>query len=388
MDLDGEKCILAITHNITDRLLAQERFRTLFESANDAIYIRDEEGRFLEVNRTACDHLGYTRDELLGMSVADIDTPEFAATLPTRSRSILEHGSGFFETTHVRRDGTTMPVEISATVLDDGDRKVILSISRDISERKRAETERAILEEQLHQAAKEESIGRLAGGIAHDFNNLLTAIRGYTNLALAELPPGEGPRQDLEQVDQAADRATGLTRQLLAFARKTELEPRVVDLGEIVEHLKPMLERLIGEDVKLVTLAQGRGAWVMADPGKIEQDDRDLHLVRTLRRGASYENALGAGYRRRHERRDTLSPVRALLHHEASGRGHRPRTGHGLGHRPSVQRDCSGGERDRQGFDFHNLTPGHRAARGPRRVASVGNGAPRVRLRHYSRRRR
>jgi signal transduction histidine kinase/ActR/RegA family two-component response regulator len=132
------------------------------------------------------------------------------------------------------------------------------------------DAERAALEAQLRQAQKMEGIGLLAGGIAHDFNNILTVIRGNATLALAALPPEEGPREDLAQIVEAADRAADLIRQLLAFARRTVLKPEVVELGTIVRRLEPMLRRLIGEDVTLVTAAQGAGS-VLADPGQIEQ---------------------------------------------------------------------------------------------------------------------
>ena len=138
------------------------------------------------------------------------------------------------------------------------------------SERDILDAERTALEAQLRQAQKMEAIGLLAGGVAHDFNNLLTVIRGNATLALAAMPPGEGPREDLEQIVEAADRAARLTSQLLAFARRTVMRPQVVELGTIVRLLEPMFRRLIGEDVTLVTASAGTGS-VLADPGQIEQ---------------------------------------------------------------------------------------------------------------------
>jgi PAS domain S-box-containing protein len=250
---------------------SEERFRTLFDFASDAIFIHDPTGNFIEVNRAACERLGYTRDELLAMSPSDLDMPEFAALVPERVSHLMAQGSAFFETAHRRRDGTVVPVELSAAVIDLGGHPAVLSIARDISERRQAETERAALEEQLRQAQKMEEIGRLAGGIAHDFNNLLTAIRGNASLALAQLPPDASVRDDLEQIEQASDRAAALTRQLLAFARRTVLQPEVVDLGAIVRRLEPMLRRLLGEDVELVTVCPPTRGAVLADPSQIEQ---------------------------------------------------------------------------------------------------------------------
>ncbi len=271
--------IVSVALDISDRYrveqalrLSEERFRRLFESAGDAIFMLDPTtGYFIEVNKATCERLGYSREELLGLTPLDVDTPEYAATFPERLKTIMARGSLSFETGLKRRDGAEIPVDMSATMVELEGRRILLAIARDISERKRAEAERAELEEQLRQAQKMEEIGRLAGGIAHDFNNLLTAIRGSASLALASLPPGDGPRDDLEQIEQAADRAAGLTRQLLAFARRTVLQPEVVDLGEIVRRLEPLLHRLIGEDIRLLTSVPDNSNFVLADPGQIEQ---------------------------------------------------------------------------------------------------------------------
>jgi signal transduction histidine kinase len=167
---------------------------------------------------------------------------------------------------HVRTQrGDYRVAEFAATAQVRDDRLVgILGIARDV-------TERLQLEQQFRQAQKMEAVGRLAGGIAHDFNNILTAITGYVDLLLEDLAAKDPRRQDAEEIRKAADRAAGLTRQLLAFSRQQVLQPRVVDLNALVSELEKMLRRLLGEDVTLATrLVAGLGR-VRADPGQLEQ---------------------------------------------------------------------------------------------------------------------
>jgi nitrogen-specific signal transduction histidine kinase/ActR/RegA family two-component response regulator len=132
-------------------------------------------------------------------------------------------------------------------------------------------TERRALEDQLRQSQKMEAVGRLAGGVAHDFNNLLTVIKGYSELMLDQLQQADPLRGSIEEVKKAADRAAGLTRQLLAFSRKQVLAPRVLDLNSIVTNMERLLQRLIGEDVQLATQLYGELGRVKADPGQTEQ---------------------------------------------------------------------------------------------------------------------
>src|SRR5438270_12988849 len=140
----------------------------------------------------------------------------------------------------------------------------IHGISRDI-------TERRDLERQLRQSQKIEAIGQLTGGIAHDFNNMLTVILGYSELMLQKLKVDDPQRSDVEQIKEAGERASSLTRQLLAFSRKQVLQPKVLDLNAVLTNMDRMLQRLIGEDIDLVTIpAPGLGR-VHADPGQIEQ---------------------------------------------------------------------------------------------------------------------
>ena len=238
--------------------------RTVLEHIADAVFITDAEGRYLDVNPRACELTGYTREELLRLSSPDTYPQENRAEARSRLHEIAAQtggGSRFFERRLIRKDGTERAVEINARALPDGR---LLATARDVTERKQ-------LELQLRQAQKMEAIGRLAGGVAHDFNNVLTAIFGYVDLLREELPAGSSAHQDLAEVRKAAERAAGLTRQLLAFSRQQVLEPMVLEPNALVEDFEKMLHRLIGEDVELrLSLARDTGN-VLADLGQLQQ---------------------------------------------------------------------------------------------------------------------
>ena len=142
---------------------------------------------------------------------------------------------------------------------------------RDVTARKEAEQLLGVTEERLRQAYKMEAVGRLAGGVAHDFNNVLTAIFGYTDLLRDQLPEEDPRRADLDEIRRSAERAASLTRQLLAFSRKQVMQPRVLNLNEVVANVQKLLSKLVGDDVAL-ELEMGAGLWqVKADPGQVEQ---------------------------------------------------------------------------------------------------------------------
>ncbi len=164
------------------------------------------------------------------------------------------------------RTGDVVPVEVTTATLKGGEGQDlgVIIIVRDLT------TVRA-LEAQLRHAQKMEAVGRLAGGVAHDFNNLLTVITGRSQLLLLKLPPESPLRRDVELVEETAHRASTLTRQLLAFSRKQMVQPRVVDLNEVVRGMETMLSRLIGEDVALATHLDPEAGCVLADPAQIEQ---------------------------------------------------------------------------------------------------------------------
>ena len=247
---------------------SQQQYLTLAKCIPDVIWSMDLDGHFTYVSPSVERTHGWTVEEALRLHRGAMTTPAQAAKDDLLLRQELERAASpdydrnrvmTFESEQLRRDGTTFWTEISASFLWSEDGKILglTGVSRDIRDRKRAEVEREKLWAQLAQAQKMESVGRLAGGVAHDFNNLLTVINGYSRMALNRLAEGNPLRAQLDQIYKAGERAAGLTRQLLAFSRKQVLQPRKLNLNGVVEDMRKMLERLMGEDVE-VRLALGQ----------------------------------------------------------------------------------------------------------------------------------
>jgi PAS domain S-box-containing protein len=246
-------------------LQATARYRALMEQANDAILILDLAGTILEANRESERLFGRARFEIVGRNYDDFVVPEERADSGQRRRRLGTEGTVRVVGRHMERaGGAVVSVDVSGSLVHMGQESRILAILRDTTERQR-------LEAQLLQSQKMESVGRLAGGVAHDFNNLLGVITGYGDLLLTELGPDHPSQRRVVEIRKAADRAAALTRQLLAFSRKQVLQLRVLDLNVVVGGIEPMLRRLIGEHIDLLTVLDEGVGRVKADPGQIEQ---------------------------------------------------------------------------------------------------------------------
>ena len=248
-----------------DALLASEsRYRNLFERNMAGLYVSTLEGRILDCNQAFCDVFGYTREELLQLDSSEL----YVGGNQERSAMLaeLEHGPKHgAEHSYVRKDGHRIwTLENYSITTDENGRRVLEGAVLDA-------TERHSLEQQLQQAQKMESVGQLAGGVAHDFNNLLTVMRGYSDLQLEKTAPSDPIHGYAEQINAAADRAAGLTRQLLAFSRQQVMQARVVNLNTLLHDFEKLLGRLIGEDIEMrIVFADDLGN-VKVDAGQIEQ---------------------------------------------------------------------------------------------------------------------
>jgi PAS domain S-box-containing protein len=241
----------------------------------DAVVGVGSEGKIVLANRQAERLFGYGRESLLGEAIEMLVPRRFRDVHPERRRAYFSDprtrpmGQGI-ELYARRRDGTEFPAEISLSTIELDGEAIATAAVRDISERAESERERA-LQQQLDRARRLESVGQLAGGIAHDFNNLLGVIMNYAEFVAEELEPDSSARNDVDEIRRAAERAAGLTRQLLIFSRREVAKPEVLFLREVVEGLENLLQRALGERVDLQTRFAEERSVVEIDPGQLEQ---------------------------------------------------------------------------------------------------------------------
>jgi PAS domain S-box-containing protein len=256
--------------DVTARRRSEDEVRRLaaiVEGTDHAVISKTLGGTILSWNPGAERTFGWREGEVLGRPIFDFLPPE----LHDQERGLLERVAAGepvapFETERVDREGRRVAVSVTVSPIRDAAGAVdcVATISRDVTEERR-------LQAQLRQAQKMEAVGRLAGGVAHDFNNLLTAIKGNAGLLLGDLPSGSPWREDVEEIERAAQRASDLTRQLLAFSRRQVLQPRVVDLNAVISETQRMLRRLVEEDVHIRVRLGPQAVRVKADPGQVEQ---------------------------------------------------------------------------------------------------------------------
>ncbi len=239
---------------------SEERRKRLLERIRDAYFEMDGQGRLTEVSAASLLVFGYPQDQMVGRTLQEVGAD---GDLLER---LAEHGSVADLQVAVRGpDGNLRHCSVNAwTVESPGEPRRFVGTAREITERLR-------LEEHLRQSQRLESVGRLAGGIAHDFNNLLTAVIGYADLILSSEETSPEVMESAGEIHRSAERAASLTRQLLAFSRRQVMQPRIVDLNPLVAEMARMLQRIIGEQVRLWIATQSRPAQVRADPSQIEQ---------------------------------------------------------------------------------------------------------------------
>ena len=290
LNADGNpREMLFSARDISDRKRAEEalrkseeKYRLIADNMADTIAVLDLNLNFTYISPSITRLRGFTAEEALERSIGQVMTPESiqVAFQVLKDEMELEQSGAadpnrtrIVELEEYRKDGSTTWISNHFSFLRDenGVAVGILVASRDISDRKRAEEAKDRLEAQLRQASKMEAVGRLAGGVAHDFNNLLTGISGYTEILLSGVSKGDPMHADLSEIKKAADRAASLTEQLLAFSRKQVIDPKVIDLNELLADSTKMLGRLIGEDVELVFVPGKNLGSVQVDPHQIEQ---------------------------------------------------------------------------------------------------------------------
>jgi PAS domain S-box-containing protein len=255
---------LALARGVAQLTASEQRYRTLLDNANDYIAVLTADGIVREANHRWVELTGLSYEQLIGRFIVDLAPGLSDVAHGRRFPDQVRSSAPTAPVEIVGRNGTRVLVAFSRTDVDVAGERLVLTIGRDV-------TQQRTLEDQLRQWQKLEAVGQLAGGVAHDFNNVLTAILGFTELMLEGMGFDDMRRQDLLEIKKAAQRAAGLTQQLLAFSRKQILQPKVLDVNQIVRSMETMLRRLMLEHINFaVSLAPDLGL-VKMDPTQLEQ---------------------------------------------------------------------------------------------------------------------
>jgi two-component system cell cycle sensor histidine kinase/response regulator CckA len=273
VEFEGTNLLLAVAVDVSERERSERalresesRFRSVANCLQEAVLITDGDDRIVLANDRVQDVLGYTPASVLGRSATELLLPVAQQNaFRDRLRRRLDGESELYEVELRRADGRLIVAEVSASPYRDASGAIIgtLGAISDITSRKQ-------LEERVRQSSRLEAVGQLAGGVAHDFNNLLTVIKVHTELLRDELSPGDALQHSLQEIEGAADRAADVTGQLLAFSRRQLLQPRRVSLDHVVTESLPVLRKLAGRRIEIVTSTDGSQPGVFADPLQME----------------------------------------------------------------------------------------------------------------------
>ena len=275
-DDKGNPLYFAVTSiDITERKQAEQELKLrseLLDSATDSIFVHDLEGFFIYVNEMACQVHGYSREEFMKLKLQDVVAPERVSGLNSDFREIVKKGQTVFESAHRRKDGSVMPVEVHGRAIELGKRKLLLTVIRDISERRRVEEERMQLEQKAQLASRLASVGELASGIAHEINNPLTGVIGYAQLLLTRNDLSKDIKHDIEVINEGAQRVAGVIRKLLTFARQTKPERKHVDINESIgTTLDLRAYELASNNIKVAQRLAQDLPITIADAGQLQQ---------------------------------------------------------------------------------------------------------------------
>ncbi len=268
--LSDEKMILQslVDEKIVSLKESEKKFRNYVDFAPDSIFVTDEKGNFIDTNNAACTITGYSKEELLCRNIVDLYPEDSIEAAKKHFQKVLTSGKTSGELSFIKKDGIRRYWAIDAVKLSE---TRFLGFARDITEKKLAEEEQEKLRDQLFHAQKMESVGRLAGGVAHDFNNMLGVIIGHVELAMEKIEISSSIYNNLESINNAAMRSVDLTRQLLAFARKQTITPKLLDLNDAISGMLKMVRRLIGEDINLMWMPCIKPCMIMIDPAQVDQ---------------------------------------------------------------------------------------------------------------------